>query len=1238
MALVLNDRVKETTTSTGTGTINLGGAVQGFTTFVAGIGNSNTTYYCIELDGGAEFEVGIGTVTDATPDTLSRTTILSSSNSNNAVNFSAGNKNVFCTQPASKAVFEDASGNVTIAGTVDGIDIQTRDGVLTSTTTTANAALARTGGTMTGDTLHGDNVKAKFGTGNDLEIFHDGSNSIIKDAGTGNLQINAASFVVNNAANSANIIVGEDGGSIELYENGSKKFETTSTGTDTTGNIVVSGTVDGRDVATDGTKLDTVATNATANPNAIDSLVEDTSPQLGGALDVNGHSISFGDNEKARFGNADDLEIYHDGSNSIISDTGTGSIKLMSGAAFYVRTPADASMIEAQNGGAVSLYHNNVKKFETTSTGVQVTGTVTADGLTVDDITIDGSTISDSGDLTLDIGGDIILDAGGNEIKLKDSGTQVGFISMASEHLTLKSEISNKDMIFKGNDGGSEITALTLDMSDAGTAIFNHDVQLADNSKATFGNGSDLQIYHNGSDSYIDDNGTGDFDIRSNGSKISLKRISDGHEGLRYTLGGSLLLKYDNNNRLETSNAGVDVTGGITVTGTVDGVDIAARDAVLTSTTTTANAALPKAGGTITGDLTLTGASHNVLWDNSNNSLDFADSAQLRFGASADLKIFHDGSNSQIVDSGTGNLKIAAADLQLMNAAGSELMIQGIQDGAVTLYHDNSAKLATTSTGISVTGTGTFTTSDNTAQLTLTSTDTDANSGPRLDFIRNPGEAGADADFLSAILHRGYNDATELTTFAEMNVQIVDASNGSEDGRFYINTMVAGTAATSRMELTPTETVFNEGSADLDFRVESNDNANQIFVDGGNNHVNIGTATDLGGTFNVAGKIVSVTSDTSDNLELQSTEPGSNIAPNLLFNRNSNSPANNDFLGAMDFQGNNNAGEAHNYIRILSRILDVADGAEKADLVIKDATGNNIVNMAHTEVVYNDDSVDRDFRVESNANANMIFVDAGNDHVNIGTASDLGGVLNVNGTIAGDVVSAHTAETSIASSDLIAVYDTSAGAIRKATIANAALAGPTGPTGPTGPSGGTGPTGPSGPSGGTGPTGPDGPPGPSGGTGPTGPTGPSGGTGPTGPTGPTGGFSTNSNAQVNSLGVGTAGSGTTGEIRATNNITAYYSDERLKNIYGSIDTALDKVKKLRGVYFKENDLAKSLGYDNDRRQVGVIAQEVERVLPEAVTGAPIGEPYITVWYEKLVPLLIEAIKELELRVKDLEDN
>ncbi len=113
MAFVLNDRVKETTTTTGTGTLNLAGAATGFETFVAGIGNSNVTYYCIAGQGTAEFEVGIGTVTDASPDTLSRTTILSSSNSDSAVNFSAGTKDVFCTLPAGKTIRElDTALNV----------------------------------------------------------------------------------------------------------------------------------------------------------------------------------------------------------------------------------------------------------------------------------------------------------------------------------------------------------------------------------------------------------------------------------------------------------------------------------------------------------------------------------------------------------------------------------------------------------------------------------------------------------------------------------------------------------------------------------------------------------------------------------------------------------------------------------------------------------------------------------------------------------------------------------------------------------------------------------------------------------------------------------------------------------------------------------------------------------------------------------------------------------------------
>jgi len=104
MALVVNDRVKETSTTTGTVTLNLGGAEQGYETFVSGISAGNTTFYAIENNSAGEFEVGIGTVTDAAPDTLSRGTVISSSNSDSKVDFSAGTKNVFCTLPASRAM------------------------------------------------------------------------------------------------------------------------------------------------------------------------------------------------------------------------------------------------------------------------------------------------------------------------------------------------------------------------------------------------------------------------------------------------------------------------------------------------------------------------------------------------------------------------------------------------------------------------------------------------------------------------------------------------------------------------------------------------------------------------------------------------------------------------------------------------------------------------------------------------------------------------------------------------------------------------------------------------------------------------------------------------------------------------------------------------------------------------------------------------------------------------------
>jgi hypothetical protein len=140
-----------------------------------------------------------------------------------------------------------------------------------------------------------------------------------------------------------------------------------------------------------------------------------------------------------------------------------------------------------------------------------------------------------------------------------------------------------------------------------------------------------------------------------------------------------------------------------------------------------------------------------------------------------------------------------------------------------------------------------------------------------------------------------------------------------------------------------------------------------------------------------------------------------------------------------------------------------------------------------------------------------------------------------------------------------------------------------------------------------------------------------------------------SNTQVNSLGVGTAGSGTTGEIRATNQIVAYYSDERLKENIELISNPIEKIMQLRGVTYTPNQIAESYGYDRSQKHVGVIAQEVKEVLPEAVQPAPFdrmiiegteisrsGQNYMTVQYERIVPLLIEAIKEQQAQIEALK--
>ena len=158
--------------------------------------------------------------------------------------------------------------------------------------------------------------------------------------------------------------------------------------------------------------------------------------------------------------------------------------------------------------------------------------------------------------------------------------------------------------------------------------------------------------------------------------------------------------------------------------------------------------------------------------------------------------------------------------------------IDGAVDMASSLQVDG---IITTSDGMVIT------TADNTDTLELISTDADANSGPNLRMYRNSGSP-ADADAVGLIDFEGRNDNSQDVVYAAIDTRIVDASDGTEDGRIEVTTILAGTAGVSRVLMDATETVFNDNSKDLDFRVESNGNAGMLFVDANDNRVGIGTA------------------------------------------------------------------------------------------------------------------------------------------------------------------------------------------------------------------------------------------------------------------------------------------------------------------------------------------------------------------------------------------------------------
>ncbi len=184
--------------------------------------------------------------------------------------------------------------------------------------------------------------------------------------------------------------------------------------------------------------------------------------------------------------------------------------------------------------------------------------------------------------------------------------------------------------------------------------------------------------------------------------------------------------------------------------------------------------------------------------------------------------------------------------IQTATSSGDMVAGSAVDDLAIRSQGDirfatggNTERMNILDTGINVTGTISSTVTDNSDNLTLTSTDADANSGPNLAMLRNSGSP-ADNDVLGVIDFKGRNDNSTTVRYAGINSTLLDASNGSEDGSLELVTTLAGSAQISRVLMNSSETVLNDDSQDLDFRVESNGQTHALFVDGGLNNVGVG--------------------------------------------------------------------------------------------------------------------------------------------------------------------------------------------------------------------------------------------------------------------------------------------------------------------------------------------------------------------------------------------------------------
>ena len=461
------------------------------------------------------------------------------------------------------------------------------------------------GALLTGNLKLGDNGKVTFGDGDDLQFFHDGSNSYLKEAGTGNVIHEVTDATIEfKKGGSEHLAKFIPDGSVQLYWDNSLKFNTTATGATITGTCNM-------------TSLNCTSSGSTG-----------ANFTVGGDLNVTGN-IDVADNVKIKLGTGDDLEIYHDGSKSVVADTGTGGLFVAASSLSFTNAGITETMLYAVPDGSVLLYWDNSLKLETLSSGVKWHGDLFCD---------------DSQYLKLGSSADLQLYHDGSHSYIKNStnytyylSTQHLFKNVANNELQAKFQENAGAQLFYDNDS-------KLETHSGGVSIYgNLSLTSADGHELRLGASSDLKLYHNGSASYIK-NPSHTLYIQA--TTIDIGNGAGNEAKAKFIDNGSVKLYHDNALKFETMSSGAKW--------------------------------------------------HGDLYCDDNGA--------LKFGSSADLVLYHDSNNSVIADNGTGSLLLFTSELLIRKAGSSETMAKFVQDGVVELYFDNAAKLTTTSSGITVLG------------------------------------------------------------------------------------------------------------------------------------------------------------------------------------------------------------------------------------------------------------------------------------------------------------------------------------------------------------------------------------------------------------------------------------------------------------------------------------------------------------------------------------------------------